>query len=236
MANPSAKTILIVAPHQDDEIIGCGGSIKFFQQKGYSISVVHVFLGVSGVIDNKGEESHKVRQREANNSANLLNYKLLTNIGFTDREEVDQSKLISQLIKIVRKISPSLLFIPHKNEQDCEHKIVSNACAEASWMSCSTIFPELGKTLQKKPHILCYEVWTPLTKPNIFIDITNFEKDKTAALELFASQVSSVDWVQGILGLNRYRGATLQGGGLVETFELMPTNLKYLIKTLSDEE
>ena len=53
----NSKNVLVIAPHHDDESIGCGGTIALLTSKGYSVSVVHVYEGSSGVRSRYGSEA-----------------------------------------------------------------------------------------------------------------------------------------------------------------------------------
>ena len=61
----NSKNVLVIAPHHDDESIGCGGTIALLTSKGYSVSVVHVYEGSSGVRSRYGSEAKSIRTQES---------------------------------------------------------------------------------------------------------------------------------------------------------------------------
>jgi LmbE family N-acetylglucosaminyl deacetylase len=54
--------------------------------------------------------------------------------------------------------------------------------------------------------VCCYEVWTSLW-PNVGVDISSAIDTKREAVDCYASQVAHLHYVEGTLGLNRFRGA-----------------------------
>ena len=59
-----------------------------------------------------------------------------------------------------------------------------------------------------KGEVWCYELWSCLW-PNIGIDISSVVDIKREAIDCYASQVAYVNYVEGALGLNRFRGLKL---------------------------
>ena len=223
------KKILTIAPHHDDEIIGCGGTLALLNNKGYNANVVHVFNGSSGVFGSAGKEAEKLRYEEAERASKVLNFTLLPTLPFNDRHEGNVVEVQNALIKVIRAVRPSIVFAPHINEKDFEHQIVAKASWEATWLAATSNFPELGNPIDPVKVFLGYEVWTPMIAPNLYFNITDYEFLKAKALGKYESQVKNTDWVGGSLGLNRYRGTTLKGFGLAEVFELKTTNVADLI-------
>lgn len=156
------RNVLVIAPHQDDEVIGCGGTMALFVEKGYSVFVIHVFKGSSGVLNKKAAQARTIRQKEAINASRIINFKLLRNLGFDDRNEANLINIQNSLISVIRKIRPSVVFTPHMNEQDFEHRIVNKATKEACWLAATDNFKELGKKAPKISAVFGYEIWTPI--------------------------------------------------------------------------
>jgi len=48
------------------------------------------------------------------------------------------------LIKVIRNIKPNLIYGPHANEKDIEHRITYEVTKEAAWLSKSLYLPKLG--------------------------------------------------------------------------------------------
>lgn len=219
MSNKKRKIVLVIAPHQDDETIGCGGTICKLINKGYNVKVAHVFLGTSGVPGCSPHESSEIRVREAQTAARQGGYEVLDNLGFIDRNRARDHELQPHIIRLIRSVKPDLVFAPHSGETDYEHRLVSSAVREAGWLAAAAIFPELGAHLEHAPRTLYYEVWKNIEHPTVISDITNYQDIKRGMLADFSSQMSQTSWIEGSLGRNQYRGTTTIGRGLVEVFE-----------------
>ncbi|MDD3999043.1 MAG: PIG-L family deacetylase, partial [Candidatus Shapirobacteria bacterium] len=85
--------VLVIAPHHDDEVIGCGGLISLLVSKGYNVSVVHVFNGSSGVAERSSKVSQKVRHVEAVAASKIAGFTLIPNLNFDDRLPVNTSDI-----------------------------------------------------------------------------------------------------------------------------------------------
>lgn len=228
------QSVLVIAPHHDDEIIGCGGTILALKEKGWNIFVQHVFNGSSGIPTYSPEESAKLRTEEAENSAKQGGYKILPNLGQQDRTSNDATEIMLKLVPVFRKVNPDIVFVPHDEEQDYEHRIVAQAGWEASWLSTTSSFLSLGEKPSSPVDLyLGYEVWRPIQLVGAYFDISSFVEKKKELLMAFASQMQSTSWVQGSIGLNAYRGTMLQGKGFVEAFTIRNLGSKHLEKLFS---
>lgn len=223
------RRALIVAPHQDDETIGCAGTMSILGDNQYEVSTVHVYKGNTGV--NSTDQSD-LRQKEAEEAGRILGSTTLPNLGFRDREDHDLTALTKSLTAQIRKHTPNILFLPHEQEKDYEHQRVSKAGLEASWLAGSTAYPEI-KGRHVPDIIFFYEVWTPLQEVNIYIDITHKKEIKRSALQAYKTQMATTSWISGTLGLNAYRGCVLQGKGLVEAFRIKAINMDKLSNVVS---
>lgn len=217
--------VLVIAPHHDDEVIGCGGLISLLVSKGYNVSVVHVFNGSSGVAERSSKVSQKVRHVEAVAASKIVGFTLIPNLNFDDRLPVNTSDIQNALVKVIRKIKPSIILTPHRKEHDFEHALVSRASWEASWLATTTTFPKLGLPAPRVKAVLGYEVWTPIERPNFYIDITKYVPQKKEALKCYKSQIENTSWLDGATGLNAYRGTTLLGSGYAEVYNIEPANI-----------
>jgi len=227
------NNILVVAPHQDDEVIGCGGTMAFLKKSGYDIFVVQVFKGSSGVEGKNCKDSAFIRHKEALRASKILGFNLLDNLGFIDRHEDDITKIQNSLISVIRKVKPCIIFAPHHGEHDFEHQLVSRACWEASWLASTENFPELGKKVSKTKVVLEYEIWTPIEQPDFYLDITKYISLKRESLMRYKSQIKKVSWLEGICGLNSYRGAVLQKNGFAEAFRIKSVNLSEFVSAFN---
>jgi LmbE family N-acetylglucosaminyl deacetylase len=61
-------------------------------------------------------------------------------------------------------------------------------------------------------------MWTPIQRPNLYLDITAHVETKLEAIRQYASQLVLVPYDDGILGLNRFRGATTARFQYAEAF------------------
>ena len=196
------RKALVVSPHPDDLEIGMGGTVCALAEGG--VEVISVVVTDGGRSANpRGltrEELVRTREREAEESSRILGVEVLL-LGFADMESrVNKSGFRSSMLEIVTARRPDEVYVPHPEiDGHGTHRAVSrivldclgSAAAESS-LECEC---------------WCYEVWTPFPSYDRIEDITPFVETKTRAIEAHASQTAYKDYTDGMLGLNRYRGA-----------------------------
>lgn len=200
--------VLIISPHHDDEVLGCGGTIAKHRRKNDKIWVVYITAGWSGIPKIKSKkEAIRVREEEARNACKILGVEKAIFMKEEDRNISTNSMVTQRLIRIMRKIKPNVIYTPHPNEKDIEHSITYKITKEAAWLSKSPYLPKLGRPTKSIETIYLYEVWTPMKDFFIREDITSVVDVKTKALLAYKSQLEYLNLIDAITGLNMYRGS-----------------------------
>ena len=127
-------------------------------------------------------------------------------------------------------MDPNTVLYPHENEQDQDHKFMQDIVSECTFLCNSGFMLKQGQKKVSIDNLLGYEVWTPIQKPSLYVDITDHIIDKTKAMEKYKSQKTIRDFTDMFKGLNRYRGVTSGVGDFAEAFEV------YKIKNLTGEK
>lgn len=184
------KKILVVAPHADDESIGCGGLISLYGKQ------CDLLLLTDG---RKGHTTDKYKNENELVSIRKLEFKRVAEIAdvnkihFLDIEDgtVKQSKKKVCAFDIK---SYDYIFVPNRYESHTDHKAVFS----------------IIRTMKRKQHskavIFEYEVWTPLRHPTWFLDISSVVEKKKQMITQYTSQLADIDYVQKGLALSCYRG------------------------------
>jgi LmbE family N-acetylglucosaminyl deacetylase len=192
----SSKDALIIAPHPDDEALGCGGSIVKHVRAKSRVKVVFLTNGDKG--DFKAEFGHEyvdIRRRSAQKAMEILGVEDYEFWGYGDRElSAAAGKVEEKLRHTVRDFSPSVIYAPSPFEAHPDHK---------------TAFQIVWKLRTRfQISYAFYEVLMALY-PNILVDITDEIELKKKAIESYYTEVFYNDYVAKVVGLNRFRTATL---------------------------
>ena len=197
-------SILVVAPHHDDEVIGCGGTIANVTRNGHQVDVIYMTAGNVGIPGVERSEAIKKREAEAQQACMILGvhkpifYATGSGTGYS-------IALVKEIVQILRNGPYDGLVFPHPDEKDRDHRVTHEVVGEASWVASSKYFPELGEPVQLKT-ILMYEVWTPMQVFNTQYDVSDTFETKRDALVKYHSQLTA-EQANRILGLNTYRAA-----------------------------
>jgi LmbE family N-acetylglucosaminyl deacetylase len=201
--------VLVVSPHRDDETIGCGGTICGHTDRGDEVWVVHL-TGQGG--------ASAVETREA---CGVLGVTRIVTLP-APPVVLHADALLGELVEVFRHCGPDVVYAPHPREDDPTHRAAAELAAEARWMAAYPILPDRGPVLERPPSAVYeYEVWTPLSRPSVYRDISAHRERKARALAAYGSQLKLNEWVDGALGLNRYRGVTSGCGEWVEAFSVV---------------
>ncbi len=220
------KSILILAAHPDDEVLGCGGTIAKLADQGASIHVAFLSDGVFSreCGQEKQQENLIARRNAAQKACDILGVKSVSFDNFPDNRMDTVALLdITQAIEhLIEKHQPDTVFTHHAGDVNIDHRRLHEAVVPA----CRPQRGHLVKTL------LSFEVpssteWqlpgsAPAFMPNWFVDISATLDRKLAALELYADELRA--WPhprsrQGVEHLAHWRGATV-GVEAAEAFVL----------------
>ncbi|TAG35676.1 MAG: glycosyltransferase [Polaromonas sp.] len=185
----AAQAVLVLAPHPDDEVFGCGGAIASHIKAKQSVCVV--ILTDGGLF---GDTT--VRKLESQAAAAVLGYGLPEFWAFPDRGLVYSESLVRRLVNKIAATGSDLVYAPSPWEAHPDHRQTTLVAIEA--------VRRAGQTVR----LAFYEVGAPL-RPNVLLDITLQVEVKDKAMRCFTSQLVHQDYVQHIQALNRYRTYTL---------------------------
>ena len=192
---PRAERVLVVAPHMDDEVIPCGGTLMLLIAGGAEVHVAFATDGSSGVREPSVAASlSAIRREEAGQARDFLGLSETIEFGFPDgRLHAHEPALADSIAEQILRINPNLLFTPFPGDGHADH------------MACAWATARAAVRCKWSGTILAYEVWTALW-PNVAVDITPVAERKAEAIRLYASQVADRDYAAAALGLNSFRG------------------------------
>jgi len=182
------KRILVIAPHPDDEVLGCGGVMARHSAHGDSVQVVVVSRGAPDIFPPEVIEETRTELAAA--------HKLLgvENVHFLDfpaprLDAMPGHVLADALTRLVREIQPHTVYTPHWGDLHSDHKAVY-------WATMVAARPNGTARVDR---LLCYETlseteWgTPPAdnafSPNVFVDISDFLPAKLAAMACYRTQL-----------------------------------------------
>jgi LmbE family N-acetylglucosaminyl deacetylase len=217
---PKGQKILVLAPHMDDEVIGCGGTLHKHIRNGAEVTVVYMTDGRYGRMDSpkvteeekrkQDAEIIKIRKQEASRAMKILGVKEGIFLDAEDDKLATTNGIHHRLTQILDTIQPDLVYLPFFLEEHLDHRAVSQILLDAT-ESTRLQFDCCG-----------YEIWTPLF-PNCFVDISDTIEIKKQALQEYQSQLADKDYIHTSLGLSAYRSIALAAKrGYVEAFFMAP--------------
>jgi len=210
------NSILVVAAHPDDEVLGCGGTIAKHVFGGDSVSVLFMTNGVSA---RDGDQSlaELTRKQSSLSALKKLGVEAVCFEKFPDNtmDVVPLIDVVKVIEKYISEKKPNIIYTHFSEDLNVDHRVthqaVMTACRPQSWSSVKEIY--------------CFEVlssteWNSSVKvkfnPTKFVDITEYYDLKMDALLEYKQEMRefphsrSVECVEAlavfrgaIVGLNR---------------------------------
>jgi len=218
------EKLLIFAPHPDDDIIACAGTMAKNVALGNPIAIVYLSSGEAGSLSYGPEELALIREEEARKAAALLGVTDQLFLHLPDGYITFGREAIEALVSIIRAQQPTMVFMPHDGEAVHDHRQSCQLVMEACRRAAGPWFPTCGMPWSVNT-ILAYEVWTPLSQYNLAVDISDYMQIKLAALREHKSQLNTIAYDEAVQGLNRYRGITSGVGQYAECFAIIKAQL-----------
>ena len=200
--------VVVVAPHPDDEAIGCGGAIARHAADGAEVHVAFLTSGELGSNGAPSEEARATREAEARRAAEVLG---VAEVSFLRRRDWGLADELEPATAALAALATGAerLYAPHRAEWHPDHRAGAAIAREAAVRAG---VPGDG--------VFGYEVWTPLAGVDHVDDVSAVMERKLEAIRCYASQLTAFDYVQAADGLASYRGALAGHCRYAEAFEL----------------
>jgi LmbE family N-acetylglucosaminyl deacetylase/glycosyltransferase involved in cell wall biosynthesis/uncharacterized coiled-coil protein SlyX len=200
------ERLLVLAPHPDDEVIGCGGLVAQHLRERRAVRVVVTTDGAEAEAVPNRNAYRELREEESRAALAQLGNRGEVEIEFLRLPDRALGQSIAQLHYslglLLRRFRPDLIAVPSPIEIHPDHSALARAFCELVQRD-ETLFSELAMS-----RVAFYEVGQPI-RPNALVDITDVADAKSAAIAAHASQHAIRDYGAYARGLNAYRAMTL---------------------------
>ena len=213
-----SQQILIVSAHPDDMEIGMGGTVaKLAESKAIITSLVVTDGGrASNPLAWTEKRMAEVRREEALRAARVLGVKEVLFFNEPDAaDEINFTTVKQKLTELIARLRPAEVYTLHEEvDRHQAHRLAGRLVRESLVESGHT--PSGG--------LWAYEVWGLFTAWDRLEYIDGYVGKKSLAIAEHRSQVATIPYGEGILGLNRWRAvfadpkASAPGGVYAEVF------------------
>lgn len=178
-------TVLIVAPHPDDEVIGAGGFLAKMSREGYFVTVLYVTRGVYPFASTS--QPAVERMAAARNAVRHLCGR--ASFLIEEMREEDQklgsatvAKIADRITQMIVAQKPWLVLSPYEGDVNRDHRVVSEACRVAAWPQQCSLWE--------------YPVWSSTERsaagwtPNVFVPLSEEDvQRKRSALWAYENEL-----------------------------------------------
>jgi LmbE family N-acetylglucosaminyl deacetylase len=212
---PVTKEIVVLAPHPDDEALGCSGSIIIMNKKGISSTIVFLSDGESL----NGEPSADVaeqRRADGRRAAELMGCEKVIFLGFPDGEiDKYQDEICEKLIALIAEKESCTLLAPSPVDYHKDHRAAANIaiCLQQQFNGISLAF---------------YEVYSTVRFTHL-VDISDVLEDKKKVILNYHTSLYGKPevYVHAMLGLNAQRAIFTQKKSYYEAFFVIEKQLTH---------
>jgi N-acetylglucosamine malate deacetylase 1 len=232
MTRDTGETILVVAAHPDDEVLGCGATMALRAAQGFSVHLAVVATGAAGRFAEPAKHQAEIQaqraalREEMDFAARILEFASVRCLDFPDNrlDTVSRMDIAHALDRVIEEIHPAVIYTHHPGDYNWDHTLVFDAVMMAARVSPGEFSPR---------EIYAFEVlsateraWREPSRafhPNVWVDVARTIEKKKLALKQYRSEYRDYPHprsAEGIEYLARMRGLEV-GLEYAEAFELI---------------
>lgn len=178
--------ILAIGAHPDDVELGCAATLAKEIKNGKTVGILDLTRGELGT-----RGTAEIRDKEAQNAAEILGAKFRHNLEFSDGFIVNNAASQLEIIKIIRKYQPNIVLCNAIDDRHIDHgkasKLASDACFLSGLQKIETIFEGNHQKAWRPKHVYHYIQWKNI-EPDFVVDVTGFLDKKLQSVFAYKSQ------------------------------------------------
>jgi LmbE family N-acetylglucosaminyl deacetylase len=187
-------TVLVVAAHPDDEVLGCGGTIARHAREGHDVHLAILGEGISSRHARRDEASTgdlEALQADARAAAAVLGARSVVFGGLPDNR-FDQLALLDVIKHVegwIDTFRPGVIYTHHPGDLNVDHNIVFRAVLTATRPGAASVaVPDLYAFEVPSSTEWAFQRIEPVFRPNVFVEIAAGLDAKIAAMQCYRSE------------------------------------------------
>jgi len=182
------NTVLVVAPHPDDETLGCAGNLLRLAAQGTRLG----WLIVTGMTDSYSDAQRQARADTIAEVSSTYGFEQVYTLDLPTAalDTLPMSDIIDGISAAINDFQPSELLLPHRGDVHSDHRVVFDACAACSkWFRYPFIKRIMSyETLSETGFSLSSD---DTFTPNVFINIEQQLQRKLEIMALYADECAT---------------------------------------------
>ena len=177
--------VLVIAPHPDDEALGCGGTIALHRKRGDDVSLCIVTKAYTPDWPDRYLKN-KISEIKRSNKMLEINKTFFLDFPTIKLDTFPQRDLNKKISTIIDEVKPEIVYIPHRGDLNKDHRLVFESSLVA-----------LRPVHHTSKRILCYEVLSETEwgsqpdsfQPNVYVNISDTISQKISACCAYKSEI-----------------------------------------------
>jgi len=186
-------SILVVAAHPDDEVLGCGGTIARRVEEGREVHIAILGEGITSRYEDRDEadqdlvESLKETSREV---GAFLGAEEVYLRSFPDNrfDTVPLLNVVKAIEELIDEIEPETVYTQHGGDLNMDHKIVYRATLTATRPMTDCLVQEVYAYEVASSTEWAFQEFSPPFRPNTFVDVEETLKKKVEAMQMYETE------------------------------------------------
>ncbi|HEX2465472.1 MAG TPA: PIG-L family deacetylase [Thermoanaerobaculia bacterium] len=206
-AEVTSLVTVVLAPHYDDEVLGCGGLVAHLARGGTRVHVVFLTDGSGGVEEVGDRDAYAARRRaESVEAIRALGVSSSEHLALPDGSLLSSlDRLRSSLERVLLNERPDLLLLPSPLELTGDHRAAFAALHRVlTGLRAGDALFDVTAELR----VLAYEV-NHAAHPDLLVDVSRERAVIESAMSHYRSQLERHGYLDAALGLRRWRCLTL---------------------------
>ncbi len=189
--NGVPSRVLVIAPHPDDETLGCGGTLLKWKASGAQIHWL-IVTGIEGV-QGFSEERVKSRGREIETVAGLYSFDSYHPCNFpaAQLDTLPKGDVVGAIGRVIRKLEPDTVLVPYRNDVHSDHAVVFDAAVSATKTFRSPFVRALYAYETPSETDFGVRPDDPGFRPNLFVSIDGYLDQKLAIMSEYEGEMGA---------------------------------------------
>jgi len=204
--------VAVIAPHPDDETLGCGGALLRHKEDGDEIhwiimtTIFEDSVYSKNAVASRKAEIEKVAMSYGFDSVHQFNFKT------TELDQIPIKERIEEITTCFKKIQPQVLYIPNRYDVHSDHKSTHDAV-----LACTKSFRHsfirsvrVYETISETEFSMHYG--GNGFQPNLWVDVSKYVDKKIEIMKLYSGEMKEHPFPRSeknIRALATLRGATI---------------------------